>query len=53
MKLWQKGLIIFIVGGVINTILIQAEIGGILRELARLSVIVGLGVLVFGLIKKK
>ena len=53
MKLWQIGLLVFIVGGLINTVLMNAGIGGLLRELARLSVLVGLVLLAVGLIKRK
>jgi hypothetical protein len=53
MKLWQIGLIVFIAGGAINAVLINLGVGGIPRELVRLSIIVGLGLLIFGLIKRK
>ena len=53
MKLWQIGLILFILAGLINTILINAAIGGLPRELARLSILVGLVLLTVGLVKRK
>ena len=51
--LWKMGLIVFLAGGLINTIFLHVAIGGILRELARLSVLVGLGMLIAGLFKRK
>ncbi len=53
MKTWQLGLVVVLVAGLINGLLISAGIGGIIRELARLSILVGMGVLVFGLIRRK
>jgi hypothetical protein len=53
MTLWQIGLIIFIASGVINTVLMNLEIGGILRELTRLSVLVGLVLFAVGLFRRK
>jgi len=53
MKLWQKGLIVIILGGLLNTVFMRAGIGGILRELSRLSVFVGLAILLIGLIRRK
>lgn len=49
MKLWQKGLIVFIIGLVLNTILMNLGVGGLLRELTRLTAIVGLILLIIGL----
>ncbi len=51
-QLWQIGLIVFILGGLINSVLIRAGVGGILRELMRLSVLAGLVLFVIGLIKR-
>ena len=53
MTLWQIGLLIFILGGLINTLLMRASVGGLPRELARLSILIGLIVLVVGLFKRK
>lgn len=53
MTLWQIGLLIFIVGGIINSILVHYSIGGPIRELMRLSVLVGLALFVWGLFKRK
>ncbi len=51
-QLWQVGLIIFILVGLINSVLIRAGIGGILRELVRLTVLAGLILFAIGLIKR-
>jgi hypothetical protein len=53
MTLWKFGLILLIAGGTINAVLINLEIGGILRELTRLSIIVGFILFVFGLLRRK
>lgn len=53
MKLWQIGLIVFILAGALNAVFLNLDIGGLPREPARLSVLMGLGILVFGLIKRK
>lgn len=53
MTLWQIGLLIFILGGLVNTILMKAGIGGPLRELSRLSILVGLVILILGLFRRK
>jgi hypothetical protein len=52
MKLWQTGLIVLILGWLVNTAFMQAGIGGILRELARLITIIGLILLVIGLLRR-
>lgn len=52
MKLWQKGLLTILIGGLINAALIKYEIAGVIRELMRLVILAGFGVLVFGLIKR-
>lgn len=53
MKLWQVGLIIVLVGSLTNGLLVSFNIGGLVREGMRLVIIIGMGLLVFGLIKKK
>ncbi len=53
MKLWQKGLIVFGVGIVLNGILVNLGVHGLLRELMRLITLVGLGIVIFGAITKK
>jgi len=37
MKLWQLGLLVFILAGAVNAIFINFDIGSLPRELARLS----------------
>jgi len=53
MKLWQIGLLIFILAGAINAVFINLSIIGLPRELARLSVLIGLVILVVGVIQRK
>ena len=53
MTLWQIGLLIFILAGAVNAIFINLNLGGLPRELARLSVLIGLGLLVVGLLKRR
>lgn len=53
MKLWKKGLIVIVAGIVINTLLMNLGVGGIIRDLVRLSVLVGLGMLLIGLVRRK
>ena len=53
MKLWQIGLLVFILAGLINTVLMNTGIAGLPRELARLAVLTGFLILAFGLIKRK
>lgn len=53
MTLWQIGLLVFILAGVVNAFLVHYSIGGPFRELARLSILSGLVLLVAGLIKRK
>lgn len=53
MKLWKKGLLIVIIGGLINTILMKNGIGGIGRELARLSILIGFAIFFIGLFRRK
>ena len=42
------GILCFFGGWVLNTILVALSIGGLIRELARLSVVVGLLMLIIG-----
>ena len=51
MKLWQTGLLTIIISGLVNAVLIQNEIGGVLRELMRLTVLAGFALLVVGIFK--
>ncbi len=53
MKLWKKGLIVFIVGVILNMLFMNLGIGGLLREGSRLTSLIGLVVLVVGLVTKK
>jgi len=51
-SLLKKGVTVFATGFLLNCVFILAGIGGILRELSRLAVIVGLVMIVIGVIKK-
>ena len=51
MKLWQKGLLTIFLGALTNAVLIKYEIGGLVRELARLTVLGGFGLVIWGVIK--
>lgn len=51
MKLWQIGLLIVIFGGLLNAILIQNNIGGLVRELMRLVILTGFGILIVSAFK--
>jgi hypothetical protein len=53
MKLWQLGLLIFILSGALNAVFLNFSVGGLPRELARLSILTGAILLVVGLIKRK
>ena len=53
MTLWQKGLLIFFISGLINTVLINANVGGIPRELMRLMILMGLAIFIVGLFRRK
>ena len=53
MKLWQKGLIVFLVGGLFNAVLMRAEVHGLLRELGRLSILIGLALMIVGAVRRK
>ncbi len=51
MKLWKIGLLSVIIGGLLNAILIQNDIGGILRELMRFVILSGFAILLVGIFK--
>ena len=51
-SLWFRGLVIFIAGYIINTAFVYWEIGGVLRELSRITVLGGLLLLIIGAIVK-
>ena len=51
-SLLKKGVIIFVVGFLVNVIFVMFGIGGIVRELARLAVIVGVVLIIIGVVKK-
>lgn len=51
-SLLQKGMILFSVGFGLNLAFIAVGIGGLLRELSRLSVLIGLLLIVIGLVQK-
>ena len=53
MTLWQIGLLIFILSGVVNAVLVHFDIGGLIREFIRLLILSGLVTLVIGLVKRK
>jgi hypothetical protein len=52
MKLWQLGLLVFVVSGAVNAFFVNSDIGGLPRELARLSIFVGLIILIVGVFKR-
>ena len=52
MKLWQIGFVVVLIGGLVNGALIHFGIGGIFRELARLSVLIGIVILIAGAVKR-
>ncbi|MBF0215786.1 MAG: hypothetical protein HQL30_02200 [Candidatus Omnitrophica bacterium] len=51
-KLLRTGLILFAGGFIVNAVLVSLHFGGLIRELARLTVIAGLLMTVFGIFKK-
>ena len=53
MTLWKIGLFIFVLAGLINSVLVHSDIGGPLREFMRLSVLAGLVLFIIGLFKRK
>ena len=53
MKFWQIGLIIFLLAGAVNAVFVNFDVGGLPRELARLSILAGLAIFIVGLIKRK
>ena len=48
---WELGLIIILVGSLINGLLIRAEVGGLIRELMRLVIIFGIIVFILGIVR--
>ena len=52
MKLWKIGLLTFILGGLLNAVLIKNEIGGIVRELIRLIILTGVALFIGGIARK-
>lgn len=53
MTLWQLGLIIFLLAGALNAVFINFDVGGLPRELARLAILVGLGLAAVGFVIRK
>lgn len=53
MTLWQIGLVVFILAGALNAVFVNFDVGGLPRELARLSVLIGLVISVVGVIQRK
>ena len=53
MTLWKIGLFIFVLAGLINSVLVHYDVGGPFRELTRLSVLSGLVIFIVGLFKRK
>jgi len=51
-SLLKKGVMVFVVGFAVNLTFILTNIGGILRELSRLAVFVGMVMMVIGLVRK-
>jgi hypothetical protein len=51
-SLLKKGVIVLLVGFIVNVVFMLAGIGGILRELSRLAVIVGFIMIIVGAIRK-
>lgn len=49
----NTGLIILIISFILNAVLVQLQIGGLVRELARLGVIVGLVMIIISWFKSK
>lgn len=51
-SLIKIGLLILVFGILINTIFMKNNIGGLLRECSRLSVFIGFGIIVYGIVTK-
>lgn len=49
----NKGLIVLIVSFVLNAVFVQMQIGGLVRELSRLGVIVGVVMMIVAAVKAK
>lgn len=52
-KITKAGIITVIIAGLINSILVNIGIEGMVREVARLSIIAGIVILLFGLFYKR
>ena len=50
-NLWLIGLIVVLVASFINGLLIRNDISGLPREGMRLIILIGIGVLIFGIFK--
>ena len=50
-SLWLYGLILIVVASLVNGLLMSQGIGSIVRELARLSILIGVGLFIFGIIR--
>lgn len=46
---WELGLIVILIGSLINGLLIRADVGGLIRELMRLVIIFGIIIFVLGI----
>lgn len=51
-KLWIIGLTVVLAGSFINGLLIRNDIGGLPRESMRLLILIGIGIFIFGIIKR-
>ena len=51
-RLWPIGLLVIILASFINGQLIAHHVGGMLRELTRLMILIGLGIFLYGLFLK-
>lgn len=51
-SLLRAGLICFLIGLLLNTLFMKLGVGGILRELSRLTTLIGMLMMVFGGIKR-
>ncbi len=52
-KFVKLGIIILIIAGLINAILVNSNIGGMVREMTRFTILAGLAIVVFGLFHKR
>lgn len=51
-NLWMIGLLIIVVGSAANGLLVQNDVGGIIREMMRVIILLGTGLFFFGIIQK-